>query len=121
MGVVGYKFSLSIGIEHISIEELAQMLEKEDTENIFFVDVREVQEFNEGYIEGMVNIPLSVFEEEYNKIPRNKNVVIFCRSGNRSIQAANILKEKGYNNLTNVTGGMLEWNGEVKDKRSDQR
>lgn len=61
----------------------------------------------------MVNIPLSVLENEYNQIPTDKEIIIICRSGNRSLQAANTLKKLGYESLTNVKGGMLVWNGNV--------
>nr|WP_090892047.1 rhodanese-like domain-containing protein [Evansella caseinilytica] len=51
--------------------------------------------------------------QEYSVIPEDKTVVLICRSGNRSMQAANILKDKGYKKLINVSGGMLSWEGEV--------
>ncbi|MDG5789730.1 rhodanese-like domain-containing protein [Evansella sp. AB-P1] len=113
LSIVGYQFYLKSGIEQINTAELAEMLNNHDTDNIFFLDVREVNEYNEGHIEGMLNIPLSVLDTEYNEIPKDNTVVIICRSGNRSLQAANILKDLGYSKLINVTGGMLNWNGNV--------
>lgn len=112
LSVAGYQFVMKIGIDQIDTTELANMLEREK-DGIFFVDVREEHEFKDGHIEGMVNIPLSVLHEAYHLIPQDKEVVIICRSGNRSMQAANILKDLGYTKLVNVTGGMLDWDGEV--------
>lgn len=112
LSVVGYQYVMKIGIDQINTTELAEMLQQEKS-GMFFVDVREVHEYKDGHIEGMVNIPLSVLQEEYHQIPQDKEVVIICRSGNRSMQAANILKDLGYTKLVNVTGGMLDWDGDV--------
>ncbi|ARK28836.1 rhodanese-like domain-containing protein [Halalkalibacter krulwichiae] len=81
--------------------------------NYFFIDVRESNEYIEGHIDGMVNIPLSTLGEHTDLIPKGDTIVIICRSGNRSFQAANILKDLGYQDLVNVKGGMLTWEGEV--------
>ncbi|WP_244895375.1 rhodanese-like domain-containing protein [Evansella clarkii] len=112
LGAGAYKASMASGIEQINTDELAVLL-KEDRNETFFVDVREVQEFKEGHIPEMTNVPLSSLNENYTDIPQDKEVVIICRSGNRSLQAANILKDLGYSNITNVTGGMQKWSGEV--------
>ncbi|WP_257008246.1 rhodanese-like domain-containing protein [Bacillus sp. FJAT-45350] len=113
VGYLGYQFTLTTGIAQISTEELATLLDEKQDEEIFFVDVREVNEFNDGHIQGMVNVPLSQLEQTHHQIPTNQQVVIFCRSGNRSLQAANLLKDLGYTNLTNVKGGILAWEGHV--------
>ncbi|UTR11551.1 rhodanese-like domain-containing protein [Evansella sp. LMS18] len=111
-GAGAYKASMTEDIEQINTAQLAELLE-EDREGLYFVDVREAHEFEEGHINGMVNVPLSSLTDNYAAIPEDKKVVIICRSGSRSLQAANILKESGYSNITNVTGGMQQWSGEV--------
>lgn len=75
------------------------------------VDVREVDEVAEiAYdVENFINVPLSELESRLAEIPRDKELIIACRSGNRSRMAANILKENGYINLKNLNGGMLAW------------
>lgn len=113
LGFFGYKYSQTIGIEQITTDQLAEILNTAEQENIFYVDVREPHEFNEGHIKEMMNLPLSQLESNYQLIPKDKKVVIICRSGNRSLQAANILKDLGYSDLVNVQGGMLDWDGEV--------
>lgn len=112
IGVFGYRWSLTFGINQISTDQLVEYMSLGDPD-LFFVDVREQHEFREGYIEGMINIPLSTLDREYKQIPKHKEIVIICRSGNRSLQAANKLKRLGYKNLTNVKGGMLEWEGNI--------
>lgn len=113
IGVLGYRWSLSHGIENITTNQLASLLEERNRDDLFFVDVRETHEYRDGHIEEFSNIPLSIMEQELELIPKEKTVVIICRSGNRSLQAANILKDLGYNHLINVKGGMLDWQGKV--------
>ncbi|OIJ14432.1 rhodanese [Anaerobacillus alkalilacustris] len=109
----GYKQFQTIGIAQINTDQLAEMRMNDDQEDIVYIDVREPHEFKNGHINGMVNVPLSQLENNYDIIPKEKTVVIFCRSGNRSLQAANILKDIGYKDLVNVKGGILDWKGEV--------
>ncbi|TAK42636.1 MAG: rhodanese-like domain-containing protein, partial [Saprospiraceae bacterium] len=75
------------------------------------VDVREKDEVAElAYdVENIINIPLSELESRLSEIPKDKQLVMACRSGNRSRQAANILIKNGYTNLVNLEGGMLAW------------
>ncbi|ADU28598.1 Rhodanese domain protein [Evansella cellulosilytica DSM 2522] len=112
IGYFGYQYFLSYGIEEISTKELEALL-LEENDDYFFVDVREVHEYEEAHIEGMANVPLSRLESTYSSVPKDKTVVIICRSGKRSLEAANILKGKGYDDLVHVKGGMLTWDGEV--------
>ncbi len=66
------------------------------------VDVRTPQEFAEGSVKGAVNIPLNTIENNLDKFDKKKDIVLFCRSGNRSSQAETILKKNG---LTKVYNG----------------
>ena len=72
----------------------------------FLVDVREPAEFAGGTAKGAVNIPLGRVAAELNKFKGKENIVVFCRSGNRSNQAKNILEQNGFKNVIN--GGSLE-------------
>ena len=75
------------------------------------VDVRKKDEVAKlAYdVENIINIPLNELEANLDKIPKDKQLVMVCRSGNRSRKAANILMENGYTNLVNMDGGMLAW------------
>lgn len=76
-------------------------LSKNINENTFLVDVRTATEFDSGSVKGAVNIPLDRIENNIDKFKNKSNIVVFCRSGNRSGQAKNILNEMGINNVTN--------------------
>jgi phage shock protein E len=72
----------------------------------FLVDVREPGEFSGGSAKGAVNIPLGSVATELNKFKGKENIVVFCRSGNRSGQAKTILEQNGFKNVIN--GGTWE-------------
>lgn len=72
----------------------------------FLVDVREPGEFSEGSVKGAVNIPLGSVATDLNKFKGKGNIVVFCRSGNRSGQAKTILEQNGIKNVVN--GGNWE-------------
>ena len=67
----------------------------------FLVDVRTPGEFAEGNVKGSVNIPLDQVQNQLAKFKAKENIVVFCRSGNRSGQAKSILEQNGFNNVTN--------------------
>jgi len=72
----------------------------------FLVDVRTPGEFADGHVKGSVNIPLDKVSMEIAKFKNKKNIIVFCRSGNRSGQAKTILEQQGIANVTN--GGTWE-------------
>lgn len=112
--LVGYNFIGKANINNISASELAEKLQKENGSNeVVFIDVREPSEYQSGHIEGMTNIPLSTLKTDYHQIPKDSEVVLICRSGNRSMQAAKLLNELGYENIVNVDGGVQGWQGEL--------
>ena len=67
----------------------------------FLVDVRSAGEFADGHVSGSVNIPLDQVQNQLAKFKNKKNIVVFCRSGNRSSQAKSILAQHGFTNVTN--------------------
>ena len=67
----------------------------------FLVDVRTPVEFADGSVKGAVNIPLDKVQKELSKFKGKKNIVVFCRSGNRSGQAKSILEQNGFQNVIN--------------------
>lgn len=67
----------------------------------FLVDVRTPVEFAEGNVKGSVNIPLDQVQNQLAKFKAKENIVVFCRSGNRSGQAKSILEQNGFKNVTN--------------------
>ena len=72
-----------------------------------FVDVRNPSELNEGYAPHAVNIPLPELKQRVGELPKDKDLLIYCRSGRRSEAATRILMEQGYDRVYNVLGGYL--------------
>lgn len=98
----------------INTETLRKRLsDKDNIDNIDIVDVRETDEFAVGHIPGARNIPLGTLGYRLKEIPHDKEIILVCRSGNRSGLALQVLQSAGFSNARNLVGGMLEWNGEV--------
>lgn len=94
----------------IKTEEVKKILDNKD-ENYILIDVREDYEFREGHIPGAVNIPLgNITTVDYSK---DKTIIVYCRSGNRSNQAAIKLKNMGYN--VKDMGGIVSWTYEIEE------
>ena len=75
-------------------------------EGAFLVDVRSPGEFADGHVKGSVNIPLDRIVTQLGKFKDKKNIIVFCRSGNRSSMAKNLLEQNGIKNVVN--GGTWE-------------
>ncbi|MCP9768564.1 rhodanese-like domain-containing protein [Lacihabitans sp. LS3-19] len=75
------------------------------------VDVREKDEVEKSTFDvpNILYIPLSEFEDRFSEIPRNKNVVVVCQNGGRSLRAAGFLVNHGYENVVNMQHGMNRW------------
>ncbi len=98
-------------VDEITVTELNEMLQNDV--NITLIDVREPYEFEIVNMSGIL-IPLNQVEMHLDKIPKNKKVVIHCRSGARSADAIRLLqKSHGYDNLYNLKGGILAWAKEI--------
>ncbi|MGC9347092.1 MAG: rhodanese-like domain-containing protein [Anaerolineae bacterium] len=76
---------------------------------ITVVDVREDWEYAAGHIAEAQLIPLGTLKDRLEEIPADRPVVLVCRSGNRSGQAFRFLRQQGFENVHNMTGGMLAW------------
>ena len=78
--------------------------------SIHLVDVRELHEFNAGHINGAQLIPLGTIEDSFSSLIPQKDtkIFIYCRSGNRSAEAANKLVSMGYTNVFDI-GGIITW------------
>ena len=70
-------------------------------EGAFLADVRTPGEFAEGHVKGSVNIPLDSVASRLSQFKNKKNIIVFCRSGNRSGQAKSILEQNGFTNVIN--------------------
>lgn len=89
---------------------VAQALEMKN-EGAFILDVRQPEEWEQGHIEGATLIPLGDLPNRINELPKDQDIVVVCRSGNRSAQARDILRQAGLTNSTSMAGGMNQWIG----------
>lgn len=78
-------------------------------EGAFLLDVRQPEEWVDGHIEGAILIPLGELQSRLSEIPTDRDVLIICRSGNRSSNARDILRAAGLERTTSIVGGMNAW------------
>jgi rhodanese-related sulfurtransferase len=90
----------------------AELKERIDSgERPVVIDVREEEEVAAGMIPGARNIPLAELPDRHDEIPASGEVILVCRSGNRSSRAYDYLQLQGFTNIINMRGGMMEWDG----------
>jgi rhodanese-related sulfurtransferase len=78
-------------------------------EHLYVLDVRTPQEYAEGHVPGAVNVPQDQLASRLAEVPKDKDVVIYCRSGRRSALAADVLAANGYSRLSHLEGDMNAW------------
>jgi rhodanese-related sulfurtransferase len=89
----------------ITVQEAYQKYQ----EGTFLLDVREQDEWDEYHIPNTTLIPLGQLEGRVNDVPRDQEIVVVCRSGNRSQEGRNILVAAGFENVTSMSGGVNDW------------
>lgn len=100
----------------LSQEEWASKLSEDD--NAVILDVRTEEELEDGYIPNAKHIDIYLgqgFIDELEKLDKTKNYYVYCRSGNRSGQACAIMNSIGFDNTQNLSGGFMNWEGEVAE------
>jgi rhodanese-related sulfurtransferase len=90
----------------LTVQQVADIMNHPD---VVLIDVREPSEYAAGHIPGVKLIPLGSLPSRVNEIPKDKFVVMTCRSGNRSGQATKFLRDQGFDNVHNMTGGINAW------------
>lgn len=88
-------------------QQLKTLLDKKD--DVYLMDVREHDEYAYCRLPGANHLPLSEFMANFQEIPKNKRVVVYCHHGIRSQMVVNFLKNKGYLNVHNLNGGIDKW------------
>lgn len=89
----------------VSVEEAYELYQQPD---VFVVDVREQAEWDEYHVPNTTLIPLTELESRLGELPKDKKILVVCRSGNRSQQGRDILLSAGFN-ATSMTGGLKNW------------
>ena len=75
----------------------------------FILDVRTADEWNQGHIPGSVLIPLDQLADRLAEVPRNRDVVVVCRTGVRSAEGVATFQQAGFTRAVSMTGGMTAW------------
>ena len=75
----------------------------------FILDVRQPEEWQEVHIPGATLIPLGELAGRLDEVPKDKPVVVYCRSGNRSREGRDILQQAGFEQVTSMAGGIRAW------------
>src|SRR5690606_15293046 len=95
-------------IKEVDIQGMKKLLD----EGAVLVDVREDEEVADGFIEGMQHMPLSSFEDYEHKVAKDRPTVFYCRSGKRSLKAAEIASLWTKQPLYSLKGGYLEYSSQ---------
>ena len=106
---IGKKLYLIKTIKQYSPVDASAKVRKE--RNVVFLDVRNDKERKQSVIKGSYHIPVSYIKEREHDLKKFKDaeIICYCQTGSRSLNAASKLKKMGYN-ASNLSGGMLRWN-----------
>jgi len=109
------KETKGLEIQSVQTQSISELISPADLNaklgDIQLIDVRTPNEFNRGHIKNAININFynGNFYEQMSKLDKNKEIYIYCRSGNRSSKAAYKLKEQGFTKIYDLQGGILNW------------
>ena len=108
LATLGLNTACSQNFENMKVKEFAELIAAPD---VVILDVRKADEFCEGHINGAILIDQfqsDFVEQAKAKLPKDKTIAIYCRSGRRSANAAGKLADVGYK-CVNLKGGILAW------------
>ncbi len=91
---------------NVTAEETKELVNRRE---VVLLDVRNVEEYNSGHIPDTLFIPLPELESRLNELDQSDRILLYCRSGTRSTQAAIILIENGFTHIYNMKGGITDW------------
>jgi rhodanese-related sulfurtransferase len=94
-------------VTEIDSESLQARLD--DGDDILLVDVRTPSEVAQGALPNAIHIPMAVIPARANELPRDRDLVIYCRSGARSYHTCQFLAQQGFENAINLRGGIIAW------------
>ena len=95
----------------VSVADAARLRD----EGALVLDVRQPDEWAAGHVPDATLIPLGELEERTAELPKDRTIVVICRSGNRSAQGRDMLLAAGFESVTSVAGGMTVWASEGLD------
>ncbi len=108
LAALGLNTACSQNFENYDVKEFAELI---TDSNVVILDVRKADEFAEGHIKGAILIDQfqsDFVEQAQAKLPKEKTIAVYCRSGRRSANAADKLADVGYK-CVNLKGGIIAW------------
>jgi len=110
LAVAGYYMQMgsgNSGYGNVDVGEARDLIaEKAD---LVILDVRTVSEYESGHLEGSINIPVEVLSGRLSELNPDDELLVYCRTGNRSTTAVGILRENGYDRIYHMDGGITAW------------
>lgn len=93
----------------LSVKQAAEMIRKDSS--VVLVDVRTPEEYGQGHIKGsrQINYYEANFHSQLESLPKDKTLILYCRSGRRSAEARTFLISIGYSRVFNMIGGIIAW------------
>jgi len=92
---------------NVSIEQAKSLIESKPY--LFILDVRTQEECDNGHIEGAILIPIDELENRLDELSNNDELLVYCRTGNRSLSAMNILRVNGFTKIYHMKDGITGW------------
>ncbi|MBN2336491.1 MBL fold metallo-hydrolase [Candidatus Bathyarchaeota archaeon] len=108
-GTIASWYTNALPVETLNLITVAELKHRISKENMMVLDVRSLEEYGSGHIEGSKHIYAGTVEQHGDKVPRDRPVAVICKSGTRSGFASSMLLRMGYRNIYNVLGGMTAW------------
>ncbi|MBS1956404.1 MAG: molybdopterin-synthase adenylyltransferase MoeB [Cyanobacteria bacterium SZAS-4] len=108
--------ALNQGLQNSAGKQLAATELAEELANsnkLLLIDVREANEYNYSHLQNAIHFPLSNLPQSLHEIPKDANVVVYCKSGARSLKAAEMLQQAGVRSVRNLNGGLSAWSRQV--------
>jgi rhodanese-related sulfurtransferase len=94
-------------IKEIDSFELLEKLKSD--ENTILLDVRGANELAHGVLPGSQHLSMHMLPLRISELPKDQDIVLYCRSGARSHHACGFLQQQGFNNVINLRGGIIDW------------
>ncbi len=107
--VTAYTFLQTPAVEYgnVTVDEAKSLIESKP--DLVILDVRTQSEYGDGHIEDAINIPVDELEERLGELDPGDELLVYCRTGNRSTRAVKLLEENGFTKVLHMDGGIVAW------------
>jgi len=99
--------STEVRYRDVTVEQAKTLIES--MPSLVILDVRTLGEYDEGHIEGAIIIPVQELEERVSELSKEDEILVYCRTGNRSATAVNILNDNGFTKIFHMFNGITAW------------